>query len=90
MDDELPYYDVKNMKLSGSILSKARKFNKLRLVEERGPNEWAVKPIKGYNHTEYTVWLTPEGWKCSCQANRINHRVCSHIVAVQIYINKRR
>ena len=89
METELCFYDRYLEELKGSVISKARKFNRLNLVKRTGENSFAVLPIPGYNSSTYTVTFEDETGTCNCQANRINNRVCSHMMAVSLFIKTR-
>jgi hypothetical protein len=83
------------------MVSKARKFVKLKLVEYVGDSSWVVKPIPGYNATTYTV-TNKKGddglrfFSCDCQGFqskliRFNNGeldqepYCSHTIAVKMH-----
>ena len=78
------WYD-KYSGLQGSMLSKAKKFNRLGLVKQLGKSyNWIVKPIEGYNVTEYQVMQDQGRMKCNCQYNTTKDKICSHILAVEL------
>lgn len=79
------WYD-KNKGLQGSVLSKARKFVKLGCVScEIGNFHWIISPISGYSKTKYDVTSMKGHMSCNCQYNKLNDRVCSHILAVELF-----
>ena len=96
MVNDVMYYDPKLGKLSTSVLSKARKFNRLGLVEEitemsdimKKQRIYVVKRIEGYNNTDYEIIYNRvfRSYSCNCQSNRINGRECSHIQAVKLFV----
>lgn len=79
------WYD-KYKGMNGNIKSKARKFVKNGCVEMVVPKfHWIVKPIKGYNSTTYDVTQINDYASCNCQYNKLYCRICSHIVAVELF-----
>lgn len=87
--NEICYYDKYSEELKGSILSKAKKFVRLNRVQRTGHKHFAVLPIIGYNSSTYEVNFHEDYWTCNCQANRINNKICSHIIAVSLYLKTR-
>lgn len=87
--NEICYYDHYKEQLSGSILSKARKFNRLNLVQRLGHEVFAVLPIPNYNVTTYNIKFNAGVYSCDCQSNAIHHKICSHICAVSLYLKTR-
>jgi len=85
---KLVWYD-KYKGLQGSVLTKARKFNRLKLVEELSENRWRVNHIEGYNKTNYNVWKEPT-YNCECQYFSKNQKICSHILAVELFVDMHR
>jgi len=81
----IAYYDHHTQILKGSIISKAKKFNKFKCVEEISINQWIVKPIEGYNKTAYTIRYINGVWSCDCQRGSTG-LVCSHILAVMLFV----
>ena len=77
-------WDNYEMILQGNKLAKARAFNREKLIERAGLYVFNIKPLKG-NHQTHTVWWDGT-WNCSCQNNRINGNVCSHILAVNLFL----
>jgi len=65
--EELCRYDVLLRELKGGRVTKARKFNKLKCIEDLGGGIYRINPIVGYNKTTYTVDIIEE--KCNCQFN---------------------
>lgn len=87
--EKIIWYD-KFKGLQGNVLSKARKFNRLKLIEMVGARHYKVKHIKGYNKNDYDVEITPEGiFTCNCQFFDKNKRDCSHILAVRLYLENK-
>ena len=86
--NKLIWYD-KYKGLQGNVLSKARKFNKLKLIEEIKPDVFKVYPIPGYNKTTYDVIKFVNYWVCNCQYFRKNEKICSHILAVKLFLEIR-
>ena len=87
-------YDAATKTLSGSIIHKARKFNKLKLVKLYEQSfcpeckTYNVLPIEGYNKTMYTVdhYIKSNEFECNCQSSAIHHaNICSHILAIMLY-----
>lgn len=84
--NKLIWYD-KYKGLQGNILSKAKKFNQLKLIKYQGINRWAVNHIEGYNKTDYDVILNPNGaFSCNCQYFSKKGEKCSHILAVELFL----
>ena len=77
-------WDNYAMRLRGNKLAKARAFNRNHLIRQVGNSTFNVLPLKG-NHQVHTVWWDGD-WQCSCQNNRINFDICSHILAVNLYL----
>ena len=96
---KLVWYD-KYKGLQGSMLTKARKFNRLKLVEELSENRWRVNHIEGYNKTDYNVWKEireeyvkgnfGQYYNCECQYFSKNQKICSHILAVELFVDMHR
>ena len=68
----------------GNQLSKARKFNKLKLIKP-GINCYHILPIKGYNKSTYTINIHLGNYKCNCQYSIKTGKPCSHILAVSLF-----
>lgn len=91
---QICYWDKISRSLKGSILAKARKFNRLHLIEEKSPGVFHVKPIEGYNKSTYVVKVRDgEPYDCNCQyANPLwaqpedTQPVCSHKAGVALHI----
>lgn len=66
-------------------MNKAKKFNRLGLVEDFTVDMWMVHPIPGYNKTTYEVILFGGQFRCNCQFNRTKKKTCSHILAVELH-----
>lgn len=93
--DDMPRWDAELGVMKGSIKNKARKLNKLGCIEEISLGVYRIKPIQGYNKTEYTVsigsnnpfeinYLAVES--CNCQFNKNGKgKTCAHIMAVHLY-----
>ena len=85
MNEVICYWDTMSQTLTGSILSKARKFNKEKCVVRQGTDLWYVNPIEGYNSTIYRVQRNRvnniETWNCNCQFNSQTGKNCSHVMA---------
>lgn len=82
---KLMWYD-KQKGLSSSMLSKARKLNKLKRIEKISAIEWIVKYVVGYNKTNYNIKEDYQGkLHCNCQFYNKTRRKCSHIIAVLLY-----
>jgi len=57
-------------------------------VEE--PDHFTCEPIKGYNVTTYTIRERNNGtFNCTCQFNTTTHKMCSHILAVILFKERR-
>jgi len=82
--NKIIHYDSNQKKLSGTILSKAKRFVSLNKVIRLTLYMWKIEPIKGYNKTTHYVEYSPIDHKfiCDCQYNQITGRTCSHIQAV--------
>tara|TARA_R100001530_G_scaffold125792_2_gene94418 strand:+ start:4855 stop:5130 length:276 start_codon:yes stop_codon:yes gene_type:complete len=84
--DDLPIWDSVLKKLKGgNQLSKARKFNKLKLIVPRNDG-YKVLPIPNYNKTTYKIDINNQ---CNCQYNVKTGNYCSHILAVSLYKKQR-
>jgi len=84
-DDELCYYDHLREEIVGSMISKARRFNKEKCVIEFKPGIYEILPIEGYNTRTYTVEYDGDCSTCNCQHYVKNGTACSHIAAVALY-----
>ena len=84
-DTQLPYYDSIRGELSGSQMSKARKFVELDKIAKLSRDRWFVSFIPGYNTSMYLVTCCLGDYFCNCQYNRTKHKTCSHIMAVMLY-----
>lgn len=74
-------WDILLKKLKGgNQLSKARKFNKLKLIKPDF-NCYKILPIPGYNKTTYVV----SNNQCNCQYNVKSGQPCSHLMAVALF-----
>ena len=83
------YWYEESGELLGNMKSKAQKFLELGCVlETESENLFVVAHIDGYNKTNHQVDMISE--KCTCQANRKNNLICSHIQAVRLYLFQRR
>lgn len=87
--------------LKGSIVSKAKRFYKCKLIAYCGFNTWVVEPIKDYNTRVYTVTNVRDeedirSFSCNCQGFQSKLRkfklrestdepYCSHTVAVKMF-----
>jgi len=80
-------WDVTNQVLTSDQKAKAQKFIDNDCIVFDGKDYWC-KPILGYNKTSYTIKLINGEWKCNCQWNTTKHRLCSHILAVFLWIDK--
>ena len=84
MNEEL-LLNLSNLKFN----SKARKLNRLKLIEKIDEDTWLVHPIQGYNikKTPYTITLELDGYLiCTCDGFKIaNLEFCSHCKAVILY-----
>jgi hypothetical protein len=76
------WYD-KYKGLQGSMLRKARRFNKLGLIKHLTGYAWIVNPLPG-NSNQYNVSRDCGMMKCQCQRNRNENLICSHILAVEL------
>jgi len=74
----------KHQGLQGCVLSKARKFCRLKRIERVDSNKWIVKHIKGYNKTDYDVKKDPN-YTCNCQYFAKTGSSCSHIISVELF-----
>lgn len=81
-------WDETNRTLTNSQQHKAKKFVDLDLIAYDGTDYWC-KPIKGYNKTTHRIFLVNGEWQCTCQYNTTKHKLCSHIMAVFLWIDKR-
>jgi len=88
--NEICYYDSLKGKLKGSVFSKARKFNKLKLIEEVTPFLYQIHPIPGYNFTTYIVQKDGMDFTCTCQAFTQEKKKCSHVLAISLYLKNKR
>jgi len=77
------WYD-KYKGLHGSILSKARKFNRLGLIKRLGGCNWQIDPLPG-NSLSYIIIRDCNIMKCQCQQNKIRGAICSHILAIELW-----
>jgi|TARA_R100000501_G_C2549351_1_gene64676 hypothetical protein len=81
--EKIIYYNSLKKEMEGSQISKARKFVKLKLIENKGFDNYLVKHIEGYNKTDYSVNSNLE--ECNCQYYVRNNKPCSHILAVALF-----
>ena len=93
--DPIIYFDNYLVLFGGSRIEKARKINRLRLIEETSKYEWVIKPIPGYNETTYKViWdSSKKRYYCdgrNCVRNNRKGQVCAHIIAVNLFLKIRR
>lgn len=88
MMTEMCYYDAYLKQLTGSIISKARKFNKLKCIVPTEDDRFLCKPVAGYNKTTYTITFNPAtgNGSCSCQHNEVEGKTCSHIAGVALFL----
>jgi|TARA_Y100000296_G_C5146430_1_gene243963 hypothetical protein len=84
-EEKVCWYD-KFKGLQGSILTKARRFNKLGLIKHLTGYAWIVNPLPG-NSMTYNVSRDCGIMKCQCQRNRTKNLICSHILAVELWKN---
>lgn len=69
---------------------KARKFIEHNCIEwDRENKVWLCKPIKTYNKTTYHIKKTKEGFDCSCQFYVQTGKICSHQLALYLYLKLR-
>jgi len=101
MSNDVCFWDHWTKELKGSIISKAKKFYKLKLVSYVGDNTWIVEPIKDYNTRTYEVTNKKDdedirSFECNCQGFQSKLRkfklrqsdeeaYCSHTVAVKMF-----
>ena len=85
MAEKICWYD-KNRGLLGTQLSKARKYNRLRLIVPQNSNKWLLNPLPG-NSTNYIVTQYSYGFICECQFFKKINKKCSHILAIELFID---
>lgn len=80
-----------------SVQSKARNFLENDCIKW-DPEEkvWICKPIAGYNKTTHRIFWNHElinmkngnkgEFECSCQGNNAGEKICSHILALYMYL----
>jgi len=60
------------------------------MLDEDYPDYFTCKPIKGYNKTTYIIREEVDGsLRCTCQFNKTTNKMCSHILAVLLFKEKR-
>jgi len=89
------FYDAYLELFKGTRIEKARKLNRLKLIEEISKYEWRIKPIPGYNETSYKVIWDParQRYYCdgkNCVTNNRKGQVCAHIIAVNLFLKIRK
>ncbi len=85
VESGLPHYDHIKGKLSGSQITKARKFVTLGKVVKLSNDRWFVSFIPGYNTRMYIINKSDDDFTCNCQYNKTKNLTCSHIMAVMIF-----
>lgn len=85
------FYDAYLEMFGGTRIDKARKLNRLKLIEEISRHEWRIKPIQGYNETSYKVIWDSEKQRyyCdgrNCMKNNRKGQVCAHIISVNLFL----
>jgi len=71
--------------LKGSMVAKARKFNKLGLIDRLAGYNWQVNPLPG-NSRSYIVIIDHGEFSCQCQRSSTGNKGCSHIMAVELWM----
>ncbi|MCK4665881.1 SWIM zinc finger family protein [Candidatus Dependentiae bacterium] len=62
----------------------------LHMFKMNEPDHFTCKPIKGYNVTTYNIRERLNGtFDCTCQFNTTTHKMCSHILAVLLFKERR-
>lgn len=90
MEEKVCYYDAFRRTLEGTIISKAKRFNREKCVVKITSGHYIVKPIIGYNKTTYKVLQGfDDVFSCSCQRYVTKQLTCSHIVAVSLYMKQK-
>ena len=71
--------------MSEALIAKAEAYAKGGAVTVTVSNaDTLIAQIDG-NTGSYTVVVAPAGSSCTCPANTLGHRVCSHIRAAELY-----
>jgi len=74
----------KHAGVNSTMKTKARKYNKLKLIKNLNENEWIVQKMDGYNKTDYIVRMINGKYTCTCQGFT-NNNTCSHVLAVKLF-----
>ena len=62
----------------------------LHMIDGEYPDYYICTPIEGYNVTTYTIRENVNGsLHCDCQFNKTTEKMCSHILAVLLFREKR-
>ena len=81
------YKEVKGAPKGQARAFKAHKFIKLGLIKwDTETKAFYCSPIKGYNKTTYTINSVGKEFKCNCQFNCQTGKICSHILAVYLWL----
>ena len=78
------YKSLEGIKSATAIQTKARKFLQYDCIEETETG-FICKPIPGYNKTVYHIINK----RCSCQYNKKEELMCSHLLAMYLYLKLR-
>lgn len=86
------YYDAYLKELQGNMLSKARHTVKLGRIKRVSEGNFLCVPEEGYNKTTYSIHYDyfNDAWSCNCQHNHVVGKICSHIIAVNLFIKLER
>lgn len=92
-EDNVVYYSEHYKALEAedngsSRQSKAKKFLKEKCIAWDPEHScWLCKPILGYNNTTYHIKDDKHGsFECSCQFNQKTGKICSHILALYLFL----
>lgn len=87
--DHICYWAEKEGILLGGMKSKVRKFLDEGCIKATDkPNIFHCLPLPDYNKTTHIIDISIPS--CSCQANKRNGIICSHILSVRTFLFKER
>lgn len=88
-DEENIYINIVRNKINKRQLTKARRFLRHKCIWQLEDNSFICKNIEGYNTKTYELRKDKfRQWTCNCQFFRKNNfdMVCSHLIALYIYL----
>ncbi|MCK4521151.1 MAG: SWIM zinc finger family protein [Nanoarchaeota archaeon] len=81
------YYSHHAKKVKGTVRNKAKKFVDLGLIQyDKDLKCFFCNPIPGYNKSRYKIEKVDSDFECDCQFNVTTGYMCSHILAVFLYL----